>query len=108
LAQKDGPLTGWAVETRVYAEDPFRNFLPSIGRLVKYRPPAEAKHDGITIRNDTGVQEGGEISIHYDPMIAKLVTHAPSRAAGIEGQSNARAGFYVAGIRRNVSFMAAL
>src|SRR6266404_2362661 len=87
LSQKDVTLTGWAVETRVYAEDPFRNFLPSIGRLIKYRPPAEASHDGITVRNDTGVQEGGEISIHYDPMIAKLVTHAPSRAAAIEAQS---------------------
>src|SRR5258708_21758158 len=69
LAQKDVTLTGWAGETRVYAEDPFRNFLPSIGRLVKYRPPAEASHDGITIRNDTGVEECGEISIHSDPII---------------------------------------
>ncbi|NEV02992.1 acetyl/propionyl-CoA carboxylase subunit alpha, partial [Bradyrhizobium sp. UFLA 03-164] len=87
IAQKDVTLTGWAVESRVYAEDPFRNFLPSIGRLVKYRPPAEASHDGITVRNDTGVQEGGEISIYYDPMMAKLVTHAPSRAAAIEAQA---------------------
>ena len=75
LAQKDVTLTGWAVESRVYAEDPFRNFLPSIGRLVKYRPPEESSVNGITVRNDTGVQEGGEISIYYDPMIAKLVTH---------------------------------
>ena len=89
LKQSDVKLTGWAVESRIYAEDPTRNFLPSIGRLVKYRPPAETSHDGITIRNDTGVQEGGEISIHYDPMIAKLVTHAPSRAAAIEAQSTA-------------------
>src|SRR5229473_2064023 len=81
LKQKDVKLSGWAVESRVYAEDPFRNFLPSIGRLVKYRPPFESSIDGITVRNDTGVQEGGEISIYYDPMIAKLVTHAPSRAA---------------------------
>ena len=85
IAQKDVTLTGWAVESRVYAEDPFRNFLPSVGRLVKYRPPPEMSQDGITVRNDTGVYEGGEISIYYDPMIAKLVTHAPSRAAGIEG-----------------------
>ena len=88
LAQKDVTLTGWAVESRVYAEDPFRNFLPSIGRLVKYRPPVESSQDGITVRNDTGVQEGGEISIYYDPMIAKLVTHASSRAAAIEAQSH--------------------
>ncbi|WJR81208.1 acetyl/propionyl/methylcrotonyl-CoA carboxylase subunit alpha [Bradyrhizobium sp. NP1] len=108
LAQKDVTLTGWAVESRVYAEDPFRNFLPSVGRLVKYRPPAEASQDGITIRNDTGVQEGGEIPIFYDPMIAKLVTHAPSRAAAIEVQSTALDAFYVDGIRHNIPFLAAL
>ena len=108
LAQKDVTLTGWAVETRVYAEDPFRNFLPSIGRLVKYRPPAESSIDGITVRNDTGVQEGGEISIYYDPMIAKLVTHAPSRAAAIEAQSTALDSFYIDGIRHNIPFLSAL
>src|SRR6266487_430112 len=108
LSQKDITLTGWAVETRVYAEDPFRNFLPSIGRLVKYRPPVESRIDGITVRNDTGVQEGGEISIHYDPMIAKLVTHAPSRAAAIEAQATALDAFYVDGIRHNIPFLSAL
>ncbi|MDA9478064.1 acetyl-CoA carboxylase [Bradyrhizobium sp. CCBAU 65884] len=108
IAQKDVTLTGWAVESRLYAEDPFRNFLPSIGRLVKYRPPAEASKDGITIRNDAGVQEGGEISIHYDPMIAKLVTHAPSRAAAIEAQATALDSFYVDGIRHNIPFLSAL
>ncbi|MBR0903633.1 acetyl/propionyl/methylcrotonyl-CoA carboxylase subunit alpha [Bradyrhizobium liaoningense] len=108
ISQKDVTLTGWAVESRLYAEDPFRNFLPSIGRLVKYRPPAEASQDGITVRNDTGVQEGGEISIHYDPMIAKLVTHAPSRAAAIEAQATALDSFYVDGIRHNIPFLSAL
>jgi len=108
LAQKDVTLTGWAVESRVYAEDPFRNFLPSIGRLVKYRPPVESSVDGITVRNDTGVQEGGEISIYYDPMIAKLVTHAPSRAAAIEAQATALDSFYIEGIRHNIPFLAAL
>ena len=108
LAQKDVTLTGWAVESRVYAEDPFRNFLPSIGRLVKYRPPAESRAAGITVRNDTGVQEGGEISIYYDPMIAKLVTHAPSRAAAIEAQSTALDSFYIDGIRHNIPFLSAL
>ncbi len=108
LAQKDVALKGWAVESRVYAEDPFRNFLPSIGRLVKYRPPEESSVDGVTVRNDTGVQEGGEISIHYDPMIAKLVTHAPSRAAAIEAQSTALDAFYVDGIRHNIPFLSAL
>ena len=108
LTQKDITLTGWAVESRVYAEDPFRNFLPSIGRLVKYRPPEESNADGITVRNDTGVYEGGEISIYYDPMIAKLVTHGPSRAAAIEAQSQALDAFYVDGIRHNIPFLSAL
>jgi propionyl-CoA carboxylase alpha chain len=108
LAQKDVTLKGWAVESRVYAEDPFRNFLPSIGRLIKYRPPQESRVDGITVRNDTGVQEGGEISIHYDPMIAKLVTHGPSRAAAIEAQAHALDAFYIDGIRHNIAFLSAL
>jgi len=108
IAQKDVHLTGWAVESRVYAEDPFRNFLPSVGRLVKYRPPPESKANGITVRNDTGVQEGGEISIFYDPMIAKLVTHGPSRAAAIKAQSTALDAFYVDGIRHNIPFLSAL
>ena len=108
LAQKDVRLTGWAVESRVYAEDPFRNFLPSVGRLVKYRPPVESSIDGVTVRNDTGVQEGGEISIYYDPMIAKLVTHAPSRAAAIEAQATALDSFYIDGIRHNIPFLSAL
>jgi len=108
LSQKDVTMTGWAVESRLYAEDPFRNFLPSVGRLVKYRPPAESRVDGITVRNDTGVQEGGEISIYYDPMIAKLVTHAPSRAAAIEAQSTALDSFYIDGIRHNIPFLSAL
>jgi propionyl-CoA carboxylase alpha chain len=108
LAQKDVKLNGWAVESRVYAEDPFRNFLPSIGRLTRYRPPAETSLDGVTVRNDTGVTEGGEISIHYDPMIAKLVTHGPTRAAAIAAQSNALDAFVIDGIRHNISFLSAL
>src|ERR1700750_587709 len=108
FGQQDLKINGWAVESRVYAEDPFRNFLPSIGRLVKYRPPEESKADGITVRNATSAQEGGEISIFYDPMIAKLVTHAPSRAAAIEAQSTALDAFYVDGIRHNVPFLAAV
>jgi propionyl-CoA carboxylase alpha chain len=108
LKQADVKLTGWAVESRVYAEDPFRNFLPSIGRLTRYRPPAEASLDGVTVRNDTGVAEGGEISIHYDPMIAKLVTHAPTRDAAISAQSNALDSFVIDGIRHNIPFLSAL
>ena len=74
-------LNGWAVESRVYAEDPYRHFLPSIGRLTRYRPPQEGSANGVTVRNDTGIYEGGEISLYYDSMIEKLVTHAPTRAA---------------------------
>jgi len=106
--QSDITLTGWAVESRVYAEDPFRNFLPSIGRLVKYRPPAEGTKDGVTVRNDTGVFEGGEISMYYDPMIAKLVTHAPTRLAAIDAQSTALDAFYIDGIQHNVPFLATM
>jgi propionyl-CoA carboxylase alpha chain len=106
--QSDVKLNGWAIESRVYAEDPFRNFLPSIGRLVRYRPPAEEKRGDVTVRNDTGVYEGGEISMYYDPMIAKLVTHAPTRAAAIDAQAEALDAFYVDGIQHNIPFLAAV
>ena len=99
---------GWAVESRVYAEDPTRNFLPSTGRLVRYRPPAEGTYEGVTVRNDTGVFEGGEISIHYDPMIAKLVTHAPDRLAAIKAQATALDSFVIDGIRHNIPFLSTL
>ncbi len=106
--QSDIKLNGWAVESRVYAEDPYRNFLPSIGRLVKYRPPEEGKFDTVTVRNDTGVFEGGEISMFYDPMIAKLVTHAPTRLEAIEAQARALDAFYIDGIQHNIPFVSAL
>jgi propionyl-CoA carboxylase alpha chain len=102
------PMRGWAVESRIYAEDPTRDFLPSTGRLITYRPPAEGHFDGITVRNDTGVQEGGEISIYYDPMIAKLVTHAGDRATAIAAQADALDQFVLDGIRHNIPFLAAL
>jgi propionyl-CoA carboxylase alpha chain len=108
IKQSDVRLNGWAVENRIYAEDPYRNFLPSTGRLTKYRPPAETIIDGVTVRNDTGVTEGGEISIYYDPMIAKLVTHAPTRAEAIAAQSNALDAFVIDGIRHNIPFLSAL
>jgi len=106
--QRDIKLEGWAVESRVYAEDPYRNFAPSIGRLVRYRPPAEGEHDGVTVRNDTGVFEGGEISVYYDPMIAKLVTHAKTRGAAIDAQADALDAFTIEGIRHNIPFLAAI
>jgi len=108
LKQGDIKFSGWAVETRIYAEDPYRNFAPSIGRLVRYRPPAEAVRDGVTIRNDTGVIEGGEISLYYDPMIAKLVTHAGTRLQAIDAQSEALDAFTIEGIRHNIPFLAAV
>jgi propionyl-CoA carboxylase alpha chain len=108
VKQGDVKLNGWAVESRVYAEDPYRNFLPSTGRLTRYRPPAERVSDGVTVRNDTGVYEGGEISLYYDPMIAKLVTHAPTREAAIDAQADALDAFVVDGIRHNIPFLAAL
>src|SRR3954451_19472835 len=108
LAQADVKLNGWAGGSRVYAEDPTRGFLPSTGRLVRYRPPAEGFSDGVTVRNDTGVYEGGEISIYYDPMIAKLVTHAPTREGAIEAQAQALDAFYIEGIRHNIAFLSAL
>jgi propionyl-CoA carboxylase alpha chain len=108
IRQEDVHLKGWAVESRVYAEDPERGFLPSTGRLVKYQPPQEMHADGITVRNDTGVYEGGEISIHYDPMIAKLVTHAGDRAAAIDAHAKALDEFVIDGIRHNIPFLSAL
>jgi propionyl-CoA carboxylase alpha chain len=106
--QQDVKLDGWAVETRVYAEDPYRGFLPSAGRLVKYRPPAEASAGGITVRNDTGVEEGGEIPLFYDPLIAKLITHGDTRERAIDAQAEALDAFVIEGIRHNVPFLAAL
>ncbi len=104
LSQKDVKLNGWAIESRVYAEDPFRNFLPSTGRLVKYLPPEESE----TVRVDTGVYEGGEISIYYDPMIAKLITYGKDRNEAIANMSQALDAYYIRGVSHNMAFLAAL
>ncbi len=106
--QEDVKLTGWAVESRIYAEDPFRGFLPSIGRLTCYRPPSEGESDGVIVRNDTGVTEGSEISMFYDPMIAKLCTHAATRGEAIEAMGEALSRFEIQGIEHNIPFLAAL
>ncbi len=108
IAQADVKLNGWAIETRIYAEDPYRNFLPSIGRLTRYRPPAEGKLGNGTVRNDTGVFEGGEISMYYDPMIAKLVTHAPTRLEAIDLQAQALDAFVIDGIQHNIPFLTSI
>ena len=108
ISQKDVKLTGWAIESRLYAEDPYRNFLPSIGRLTRYRPPEEGRSGDAVIRNDTGVTEGSEISMFYDPMIAKLCTWAPTRLEAIDAMSDALDNFVVDGIEHNIPFLAAL
>ncbi len=108
MKQSDLKINGWAMESRLYAEDPYRNFLPSIGRLTRYRPPAEGKTAGGIVRNDTGVFEGGEISMYYDPMIAKLCTWGPDRATAIEEMRLALDGFEVDGIGHNLPFLAAV
>jgi propionyl-CoA carboxylase alpha chain len=106
--QDDLKINGWAMESRLYAEDPYRGFLPSIGRLTRYRPPAEEATATRAVRNDTGVFEGGEISMYYDPMIAKLCTWAPDRAAAIEEMRLALDAFEVEGIGHNLPFLASV
>ena len=103
LAQKDVSLTGWAMESRVYAEDPFRNFLPSVGRLVRYSEP-----EGEGVRVDSGVYEGGEVSIFYDPMIAKLITYGEDRGQSIDRMVDALDNYYIRGVNHNISFLNAL
>ena len=109
FGQDDVRLNGWAIESRLYAEDPYRNFLPSTGRLTRYRPPAEGPQaDGSVVRNDTGVFEGGEISMYYDPMIAKLCTFAPTRLAAIDAMATALDDFEVEGVGHNLPFLSAV
>jgi len=108
FTQSDLKINGWAMESRLYAEDPYRNFLPSIGRLTRYRPPAEGPTATGIVRNDTGVFEGGEISMFYDPMIAKLCTWAPTRAEAIEEMRLALDTFEVEGIGHNLPFVGAV
>jgi propionyl-CoA carboxylase alpha chain len=108
IKQSDVKLNGWAVESRLYAEDPYRNFLPSIGRLTRYQPPEEGRFGDVVVRNDTGVTEGAEISMFYDPMIAKLCTWAPTRIEAIDAMSDALDNFVVDGIEHNIPFLSAL
>ncbi len=108
FTQDELKINGWAIECRLYAEDPYRGFLPSTGRLVRYRPPLEVATAASVVRNDTGVTEGGEISIYYDPMIAKLCTWAPSRGEAIEAMRQALDEFELEGIGHNLPFLAAV
>ena len=104
FGQGDVKLEGWAIEARVYAEDPFRNFMPSTGRLSRYRPPEETGD----VRVDTGVYEGGEISMYYDPMIAKLIAGGRTRNEALERMRGALDAFYIRGVSHNILFLAAL
>ena len=101
LEQKDVGINGWAIEARVYAEDPFRNFLPSTGRLVYYRPPAEDDF----VRVDTGVFEGGEVSMFYDPMVSKLIVWAPNRSEAIDRMKRALFAYKIIGIKTTIPFL---
>jgi len=102
--QDDVKLEGWAIEARIYAEDPFRNFMPSTGRLVHYRPPQETDD----LRVDTGVYEGGEISMFYDPMVAKLIAGGRTREEAIAAMRDALDAYFIRGISHNIPFLAAL
>ncbi|MFZ5669965.1 MAG: acetyl-CoA carboxylase biotin carboxylase subunit [Pseudomonadota bacterium] len=108
FGQEDLKIDGWAIESRIYAEDPYRKFLPSIGRLARYEPPAEGEADGCRVRNDAGVREGDEISMYYDPMISKLCTWAPTREGAIEGMARALEDFHIEGLGQNIPFLAAV
>src|SRR6476646_4068451 len=108
FTQDDVKLDGWAVETRVYAEDPYRHFLPSTGRLIRYWPPRSHREKDLVVRVDDGVQDGGEVSMFYDPMIAKLITWAPTRIEAIDAQVDALDQFVIDGINDNVDFLSAL
>ena len=108
IRQEDVGISGWAIESRIYAEDPFRDFLPSIGRLTRYRPPDQHHGTHTAIRNDTGVYEGGEISIHYDPMIAKLCSWGGDRQSAIDVMRSALDNFEIEGINCNIPFLSAV
>ncbi|WP_018146681.1 acetyl-CoA carboxylase biotin carboxylase subunit [Henriciella marina] len=108
IEQSSLKITGWAVESRVYAEDPYRKFLPSIGRLRRFHPPGEGPLGEGTVRMDSGVREGDEISMFYDPMIAKLVTHGKDRDTALDTQASALDRFHIEGIQDNIPFVAAV
>ncbi|WP_332639375.1 acetyl/propionyl/methylcrotonyl-CoA carboxylase subunit alpha [Brevundimonas sp.] len=109
FGQKDLAINGWAIESRIYAEDPYRGFLPSIGRLVRYEQPQEGEHeDGYVVRNDSGVREGDEISMFYDPMIAKLCAWGPTRDEALTGMARALEDTHLQGVGHNIPFLSAV
>jgi len=108
FGQDDLAINGWAIESRIYAEDPYRGFLPSIGRLSRYAPPEEGDRGGYVVRNDTGVREGDEISTFYDPMLAKLCAWAPTRLGAVAGMARALEDFHIEGPGHNTAFLSAV
>lgn len=108
VSQDEVTRRGWAIEARLYAENPRRGFLPSTGRLTRYRPPPSSSNPDITIREDTGVFEGDTLSVYYDPMMAKLITHGPDRGAAIEAMATALDAFEIRGVHHNLSFLSTL
>jgi len=108
FTQENVKLDGWAIESRVYAEDPYRGFLPSTGRLIRYQPPRIERDGKACIRVDDGVAEGGEVSMFYDPMIAKLITWAPTREEAADAQVRALDAFELDGVSDNIDFLSAL
>ncbi len=108
FTQDDLKIDGWAIESRLYAEDPYRSFLPSIGRLVRYQPPKEGVHGSYQVRNDSGVREGDEISMFYDPMIAKLCTHGATRDEAVDGMARALEDLVIEGLGHNAPFLSAV
>ncbi|WP_026595791.1 acetyl-CoA carboxylase biotin carboxylase subunit [Methyloferula stellata] len=108
LSQDDVTIKGHAIESRVYAENPQRDFLPSTGRLTRFQPPPEKADETGALRLDSGVIEGSEVTVHYDPMLAKLITHAPDRAAAIAMQADALDRFVIDGVAHNLSFLGAM
>ncbi len=104
IRQKDIKLNGWSIESRIYAEDPLKDFLPSIGRIIEYEEPTNFNVNEI-IRNDTGVSGGSDISIYYDPMISKLAVHAETRLKSIDLMINALQQYYITGVDHNIAFL---
>ena len=104
IRQKDIKLNGWSIESRIYAEDPLKDFLPSIGRIIEYEEPTNFNVNEI-IRNDTGVSSGSDISIYYDPMISKLAVHAETRLKSIDLMINALQQYYITGVDHNIAFL---
>ena len=104
LKQKDISLNGWSVESRIYAEDPLKDFLPSIGRIIEYHEPQQMLENEI-VRNDTGVSSGSDISIYYDPMISKLAVHSSTRIKAIDSMINALQQYYITGVDHNIAFL---